>query len=193
MSLTIYHEHLEYTQRILRDPYEYQKFVDELTRKSPEFVNKVEELLVEFLKNCGIDRHNRFAISVFLQHTWWLLVPLLCANSGELPSDILRIYDEISGDRFSMDRISERETVLGVLNSDWIMGAKAAASHYGLYPYGTGSIYALADAFLEAKKQQEKREADAADAAQRTKTLIPDWIDGIEIDLHKGEKNIGEV
>lgn len=199
MSLSICREHLECAARILSDPLEMQNFLQGLRRKYPEFVERLEKLLTKFLGHVDIHPHDayrrNYANTIFTKHACWILAPLLLANLGELPGEILHVYDEISGDCSSEDRIRDRETVLGALNSDWIMCARVSAQQLGICFHVTGPLYALADAFLEAKKIEEGQKTLSEDVAERMKNLslgIDKSLEGIDFTLPSGEKNIGE-
>jgi len=200
MPLSIHHEHLVRAVRLLDDKFVFRKFLAEIREECPSLFDRIGKICGEFVEHCKIDpddpfqeQYKQVTIHSVLLQVCWVLGTLRIANGDRVPTDVVVIYDAIKNDSVSEQKvIEERLAYLATINSNWVNAAIYGAYGARLCDHVTGPIYALAEAFLEAKKREEEKEMFAKglsdDVRRRTIDLkrgtdVVRFIEGLELDL----------
>lgn len=174
-----------------------QGFLAEVQEKYPNFFAELGKCCDEFVEHCGLWKNDvrgrREAAHFFLSYACGKLAALYAANGRKIPQATIGMFKALKDGCDSIEQIQSRFDRFCMINCDWAEYFIDFANEENFCWHGMGTVYAWAEAFLEAQKLDEKREADSADITQRTADLLDEWLPAV-IDLsEEGDKNIGEV
>ena len=189
-------EDIIFGQTVFHNPDSLRYFLAEIKHKHKDFFTEIGRSCDEFVRQHGIRendfRRRRNAAQLFLHYACGKIAALYKANGNKIPAEIIPIFHEIKNDCDTIGKIEERFDFFCTVDRKWAEYFITYAHYEGFCQHGLGLVYAWAEAFLLAQKLEEKRAAASAEIAERTKSLHPDWISYISLDLPEGKKNIGE-
>lgn len=189
-------EHIRFGQTVFYNLDALRYFLADIKNKHPDFFEELGKSCEEFVEHAGLPkrdrRDRRIASELFLAYACAQVGTLYKANNDEIPPDTLAVFKSLKEGCDSMPAIKKRFDLFCMVNREWAEYYMLCAQNEGLCEHGLGAVYAFVEAFLEAQKLQEKRMAESEDIAKRTSYLSPKWLEGLEINLPEGRKNIGE-
>lgn len=186
MALRIGDDDFRFVLTMLHSKARIKTFLDALKNKSPDFFYEIDKLCEEFVDHQDIHNRKRrcMAAGFFTGYVCIIIGALYSANGEKVPPDTSKVFQELRKDCASLEHIQERFDLLSSLHDKWASYSFASAMQEGFCEHGLGYLYALAEAFIIAQKEDEQRSAEqkalSEDVARRTKNLSPKILQFIE-------------